>query len=1500
MTNSKEIDLIVRAQLKNVKDLESVTKSIRELEKAIDEQSAAAKRGGSSIDELKATLASLQQVQDRLKNQANLVDTFKRLGEQIAKTEERVAKTGKAYDDYRQKVGKLEEATDKQQATMARLEKSSANAQAALERQSRGYADIVKSLREAGIATDDLAGAENRLRTMAAQTGVAIAKTQASIDSYAADVRKARDAEREMADAQAFQKKADDAARLVKAGEYINWWTQELDKIDQAERKLVDDQVFQKKVDDAAKLAKSSQYVSFWTNALAEAEQAQQELAQNKALSKVADEAQAAARGFTTLARAATDLTPKTVSLKDTINAIINPTDTARKSLSGIEEEINTLAASVAKINGPIKNYQATMRSLADANKALASQAGLIDQFQRQSAAVRAARAEFVAARTNLNELAAATRQGGAAGAEYAAKLADAQRAAGAAAQALNAQITAARTTREALQQAGIATKNLANEQARLTASARQSADTVQKLGTAYKKYGDSVERARKSNGMFGDEGRTTLSLLQRIRGEVLALTASYVGLQAAIGLAGDSIAAYNKRQGVQNQLGLSVGNDKAAIDAEYQYVKGQADRIGVEFEAAAKGYAKFSAAARMAGRDQKEIRYIWESFAEVGRVANLSTDELDGVFKALEQITSKGKIQAEELRGQLGDRLFGAFQVAAEALKDTFPDLDKAMENGLVTSDQLIKIAEQYRKTVADQLPAAMDGLAAQQARLNNAIFDFKLAIADAGWADSFRSLIVQLTEFMRSADGQKAAKDIADGFSAIGDAIVLVLQNLDTLKTVLGTVGALFAFKAAASGVINLIAIAQQLKKLHGALAASGVAVDAFSAKWPLLSDVIGKSLGAASAFAMGWQIGTILSEKFDVVRKAGVALVIGLQSLWIKVTGGLEIAFAQIPVTVENAMIEVVNSASRALRTIAEQGAKALRFLGLDSWADSMESFSKNSVTMAKVASTEADKLRAKMAADLAAVQAIGAEMWDEAGKSKKNAKAATAPKAPGAEGTPYPGFTPSPKKGKSGGDVAKREKQIESLTRSLETLEAKIDRAQTDTLSKQLEAVDLEYANLARRIGAMGGKAGAEFMTRLNNATADLKLQITKKFNDGIAKEYEALRNKLEDIDAQGSKRDKRNTEQRVAAIALQYADVYRQIEAYKVKLEQNNMDTAPAVEAERYLGESIKQLENLERIKFATEELNKREAALNDQIALRTQLIATANAQRESGMMSEERYIEVVGKINEKAVPAIQAAADEAVRWAMANKAIFENDAQYETFIAKMQAIKAESSAAVGQFTTAQKSIANGFGQIGSTVLDSLNNSMKGLVDGTMTWNDALRAAGVSVVQLFADIVRGIASAIIKQQILNGLLMVAKALGWTGFGNALVSTGAQVSHAGGVVGQVQNRTRAVDPNWFASAPRYHTGGIVGLAPDEYPAILQKNEEVLSASDPRNVLNGGGGISNKQQAMPQDVSITNYVDATSFMAAAAATPAGRKVIMNVLSAERSQLRTLVGAK
>ncbi|EPW0596963.1 tape measure protein, partial [Shigella sonnei] len=57
------------------------------------------------------------------------------------------------------------------------------------------------------------------------------------------------------------------------------------------------------------------------------------------------------------------------------------------------------------------------------------------------------------------------------------------------------------------------------------------------------------------------------------------------------------------------------------------------------------------------------------------------------GILKAFEQMASKGKIQAEELRGQLGDRMAGAFQLFARSLGMTTEELDKAMKDGKVLS---------------------------------------------------------------------------------------------------------------------------------------------------------------------------------------------------------------------------------------------------------------------------------------------------------------------------------------------------------------------------------------------------------------------------------------------------------------------------------------------------------------------------------------------------------------------------------------------------------------------------------------------------------------------------------------------------------------------------------------------------------------------------------------------------------------------------------------------
>ncbi|MDP2398854.1 MAG: hypothetical protein Q8M53_10915 [Burkholderiales bacterium] len=77
------------------------------------------------------------------------------------------------------------------------------------------------------------------------------------------------------------------------------------------------------------------------------------------------------------------------------------------------------------------------------------------------------------------------------------------------------------------------------------------------------------------------------------------------------------------------------------------------------------------------------------------------------------------------------------------------------------------------------------------------------------------------------------------------------------------------------------------------------------------------------------------------------------------------------------------------------------------------------------------------------------------------------------------------------------------------------------------------------------------------------------------------------------------------------------------------------------------------------------------------------------------------------------------------------------------------------------------------------------------------------------------------------------------------------------HEGGVVGG-GGAGRLVHPAYFEMAPRYHRGGIAG---DEVPAILRREEEVLTRNDPRHRYNGGGMGSVRveivNQGAPQEV-------------------------------------------
>ncbi|MGQ4133056.1 tape measure protein, partial [Escherichia coli] len=119
------------------------------------------------------------------------------------------------------------------------------------------------------------------------------------------------------------------------------------------------------------------------------------------------------------------------------------------------------------------------------------------------------------------------------------------------------------------------------------------------------------------------------------------------------------------KKEASQRAAQFVLGDEGAKRATDF--VKNLANNTGVDQIETLSSFAKFSAGAGDMNADQKES--LFSNVIGTSRLMGLSTDEINGILKAFEQMASKGKIQAEELRGQLGDRMAGAFQLFARSL---------------------------------------------------------------------------------------------------------------------------------------------------------------------------------------------------------------------------------------------------------------------------------------------------------------------------------------------------------------------------------------------------------------------------------------------------------------------------------------------------------------------------------------------------------------------------------------------------------------------------------------------------------------------------------------------------------------------------------------------------------------------------------------------------------------------------------------------------------------
>lgn len=365
----------------------------------------------------------------------------------------------------------------------------------------------------------------------------------------------------------------------------------------------------------------------------------------------------------------------------------------------------------------------------------------------------------------------------------------------------------------------------------------------------------------RGTQGAAGAAGSGVDGLTGRLAGIVSAAVAA----RAALGAVQSVVSSGFAGQQQESLIGLGNGGEVAASARAMSFAREESDRLGLSLKVSAGEFAKLNAAAAGTDLVESQVRDIFTGISEYSTVARLSADQFSGVMLAVNQILSKGTVSAEELRGQLAERLPGAFQIAAKAMGVTTAELGKMLEQGEVLSaDFLPKFAAALREAAAGGLDGATNSAQANLQRLENAFEQFKQKIAASGVMEALNAELTnflgRIDEMAASGELDKLAKDIADIMVGAIELMATLARGAVALRDEIG----LLAQGLLALGTGASIAWAYNLAKGLGAVAgASGPAAVGIGLVSGALRLIPGLAIGIIAIQLGEWLI--------DVARKA-----------------------------------------------------------------------------------------------------------------------------------------------------------------------------------------------------------------------------------------------------------------------------------------------------------------------------------------------------------------------------------------------------------------------------------------------------------------------------------------------------------------------------------------------------------------------------------------------------------------------------------------------------
>lgn len=369
-------------------------------------------------------------------------------------------------------------------------------------------------------------------------------------------------------------------------------------------------------------------------------------------------------------------------------------------------------------------------------------------------------------------------------------------------------------------------------------------------LGTAtqqVKGFGQSLRSSRPSSPSTGGATNGILGNVGGLQGFAGGFT-----LLGTASLARSLVDTEKKFQSLERNLQQATGIQN--VSAEMDYLTKTSDRLGLSLLDSGKEYAKLTVAGNLVGLSAKENRNVFEGVATASAAMGLSAEDNGGVFRALTQILSKGTVQSEELKGQIGERIPGAFAIMARALKVSTSELTKMLEQGLVPAKEGVMVfAEELKKTFGESAAKGALGMAAAVNRMTTAIDTLKKSLLDGGLGTIFAKIIgdvTSLSSLISSGPLNSALKALADNAKSVSAAILGIGAGLGV-----------------SGGIAGLAVVISSLTPVVGAL---GVAISGLAI--PVAGMVSSFIMAKDQAYGLGTvadEVGNRVGAMFEQVK-------------------------------------------------------------------------------------------------------------------------------------------------------------------------------------------------------------------------------------------------------------------------------------------------------------------------------------------------------------------------------------------------------------------------------------------------------------------------------------------------------------------------------------------------------------------------------------------------------------------------------------------------------